>query len=72
MDAYRDVPQDPQQDVEFDKAFELLLQLVDLRKADEMMPLGPAAVYTASVVLWLFVFQRLQTTPRWKWLLSIW
>ena len=61
MDAYRDVPQDPQQDVEFKPStFELLLQLVDLRKADEMMPLGPAAVYTASVVLWLLVFQRLQ------------
>ena len=59
MDALRDVPVNVERDVEFDKAFELLLKLVDLRQADEIMPLGPAAIYTASVVLWLLVYQRL-------------
>lgn len=60
MDAFHDVPADADQDAEFDRAFELLLKLVDLRRADEIMPLGPAAVYTASVVLWLLVYQRLK------------
>jgi hypothetical protein len=59
MDALCDVPVNPERDAEFDKAFELLLKLVDLRRADEIMPLGPGAVYTASVVLWLLVYQRL-------------
>lgn len=49
----------PERDAEFDRALELLLKLVDLRQADEIMPLGPGAVYTASVVLWLRVDQRL-------------
>jgi hypothetical protein len=45
--------------VDFDHAVKLLLELVDLRRADVLMPLGPAAIYTASVVLWLLVYQRL-------------
>lgn len=60
MDAFSDVPVDAGCEAEFDRAFELLLKLVDLRRADEMMPLGPGAVYTASVVLWLLVYQRLK------------
>ena len=48
MDAFSDVPVDAVCEAEFDRAFELLLKLVDLRRADEMMPLGPGAVYTAS------------------------
>lgn len=60
MDALDDVPVDAERDAEFDKAFELLLKLVDLRRADEIMPLGPGAVDTASVVLWLLVYQRLK------------
>lgn len=59
MDGLGDVPVDEKRDSEFDQAFELLLKLVDLRRADEIMPLGPGAVYTASVVLWLLVYQRL-------------
>ena len=55
MDAFSDVPVDAGCEAEFDRAFELLLKLVDLRRADEMMPLGSGAVYTASVVLWLLV-----------------
>ena len=58
MDAYSDVPVDVLGDAEFDASFELLPQLVNLRRADELMPLGPNAVYTASAVLWLLVYQR--------------
>jgi hypothetical protein len=65
--AFDDVPTDPIQDSEFDQAFELLLKLVDLRRADELMPLGPGAIYTASVVLWLLVYQRLnRNCPLWE------
>ena len=53
MNVYSDVPVDVLRDAEFDAAFGLLSELVDLRRADEMMPLGPNAVYTASAVLWL-------------------
>ena len=59
MDAFPDVPADAVLDAEFDQAFELLLKLVDLRKADELQPFGPSAVYVTSVVLWLLVCQRL-------------
>lgn len=59
MDAYSDVPVDVLGDDEFDAAYGLLPGLVDLRRADELMPLGPNAVYTASVVLWLLVYQRM-------------
>ena len=38
MDALVDVPVDSERDTEFDRAFELLLKLVDLRRADEIMP----------------------------------
>lgn len=59
MDMYSDVPVKVLGDAEFEAAFGLLPRLVDLRRADEMMPLGPGAVYTASVVLWLLVYQRM-------------
>lgn len=59
MVAIRSVPISPLLDTEFDKAFEILRDLVDLSEADQRMPLGPAAVYTASVVLWMLVYQRL-------------
>ena len=59
MDAYSDVPVDVLGDAEFDASFELLPQLVNLRRADELMPLVPNAVYTASAVLWLLVYQRM-------------
>ena len=54
-----EVPLDPLLDVEFDKAFGLMTELVDLRLADKLQPLGPAAVYTTSVVLWMLVYQRM-------------
>ena len=59
MDAYSDVPVNAEWDADFDRAFPLLSQLVDLRTADQLQPLGPAAVYTTSVVLWLLVYQRM-------------
>lgn len=49
----------PEDTAEFDQAFDLLNTLIDLRLADQKAPLGPAAVYTTSVVLWLLVYQRL-------------
>ena len=59
MKSTHEVPLDPVLDAEFDKAFELMTKLVDLRLADKMQPLGPAAVYTTSVVLWMLVYQRM-------------
>lgn len=59
MVSPRKVPSDPFLDSEFDNAFALLTDLVDLRQADEILPIGSAAVYTTSVVLWLLVYQRM-------------
>lgn len=44
---------------EFNVAFELLRQWVDIEEADKLEELGNAAVYTTSVVVWLMLFQRL-------------
>jgi hypothetical protein len=41
------------------ESFELMNSLVDLSEADELQPLGPGTIYTASVVLWLLIYQRL-------------
>lgn len=46
---------------EFDSAFELLSELVDLREADIYNPMRANAVFTSSVVLWMLVYQRLKT-----------
>ena len=59
MVASKAVAVSPKQAAEFDQAFELLNMLVDLRLADELLPLGRGAIYTTSVVLWLLVYQRL-------------
>ena len=53
------VPIDAKRDAEFDRAFEVLSKLVDLRKADRLHPVGDNAVYTTSVVLWMLVYQRM-------------
>ena len=53
------VPIDPQQDAEFDRAFELLRELVDWSAADRKFPVHGNAVYTTSVVLWMLVSQRM-------------
>ena len=44
---------------DFNAAFELLQQSMDIEQSDEIQPLGNAAVYKTSVVLWLMLFQRL-------------
>lgn len=49
-----------QREREFDSAFEQLAELVDLSEADEILPSSPQTVYTASVVLWLLIVQRLK------------
>ena len=43
----------------FNSAFELLKEWMDIEEADDFQPLGNAAVYKTSVVLWLMLFQRL-------------
>ena len=53
------VPIDPQQDEEFDRALELLRELVDWSAADREFPLRGNAVYLTSVVLWMLVSQRM-------------
>src|SRR5690606_2577922 len=54
------VKQSPEQILEFDRAFEQLKDLVDLRQADQLHPRRPNAIYTACVVLWMLIFQRLK------------
>lgn len=54
-----EVPIDAQRDAQFDKAFEFLSRIVDLRVADQLHPVGDNAVYTTSVVLWMLVYQRM-------------
>lgn len=43
----------------FNAAFELLKQWINVEESDSIQPLGNAAVYKTSVVLWLMLFQRL-------------
>ena len=43
----------------FDAAFELLTTLVDLEEVNELYPSGASSIYTACVVLWMLVHQRL-------------
>ncbi len=53
------VPIVPQQDAEFDRALELLRELVDWSAADREFPVRGNAVYSTSVVLWMLVSQRM-------------
>ena len=53
------VPIDPRQDAEFDRAFDLLRELVDWSAADREFPLRGNAIYITSVVLWMLVSQRM-------------
>ena len=48
------------QQSEFDRAFEHLHRLVDLREANDLFDKRSHTVYTASVVLWMVVHQRLR------------
>ena len=51
-----DDAKDPNQ---FNAAFELLQQWLNIEESDEIQPLGNATVYKTSVVIWLMLFQRL-------------
>ena len=59
MATQNQVPSDPRLDVEFDRAFELLRQIVDFDQVDQMHPVRSNAVYTTSLVLWMLVYQRM-------------
>lgn len=48
------------EEADFDRAFELLRSLVDLEEADQLFEQRAHTVYTASVVLWMLVYQRLK------------
>ena len=52
-----DVSSDPARDLELAAAFDSLEGLIDWPRIDEIMPLGSATVYTASITLWLLVYQ---------------
>lgn len=54
-----DFPVDPSRDAEFDRAFDLLRDLVDWSVADQRFPVRGNAVYTTGVVLWMLVSQRM-------------
>ena len=53
------VESDPERDAQFDKAYEFLTTIVDMREADRLHPVRENAVYTSSVVLWMLVYQRM-------------
>ena len=54
----------------FNSAFELLKEWMDIEEADDFQPLGNAAVYKTSVVLWLMLFNASTQTLALKKLLS--
>ena len=51
----------PRLDAEFDRSFEQLTELVDLSAVDDFHPTRSNAVYTTSVVLWMLVYQRMNS-----------
>jgi len=50
---------DGRDQAQFNAAFEMLKQWMDIEESDKLQPLGNATVYKTSVVLWLMLFQRL-------------
>ena len=52
---------DPKLSTAFDHAFDQLTQLVEMSGADEFHPTRANAVYTTSVVLWMLVYQRMNS-----------
>ena len=53
-------------DAEFDRAFELLRDLVDGSVADQQFPTRGNAVDTTGVVLWMRVSQRMAPERSWE------
>lgn len=45
---------------EFERALRQFRALLDAERIDALQPLGPGAVYTALVTVWMLVYQRLQ------------
>ena len=60
MDVKPEIEFTELQEIEFDKSFDLLSELVDLSEANEMAPRRGNAVFTACVVLWMLIYQRLK------------
>lgn len=60
VDVKPQIPITPEQEAEFDQAFELLRELVDMSEADVYNPMRANAIFTSSVVLWMLVYQRLK------------
>ena len=50
---------DPVRALEFDQAFAMLRTLVDFDEVERCHPSRSNAVYTTSVVLWMWVYKRL-------------
>lgn len=61
MAAKNSVPSDLVRDAEFDRAFEMLHGLVDWSELDRLYPRRENAVYSTSIVLWMLVFQRMNS-----------
>lgn len=59
MDEPRTVASSAREEREFKKALEQFRGLLLRSEIDEMQPLGPAAVYTSLMTVWLLVYQRL-------------
>jgi hypothetical protein len=59
MAAQSPLPADARLDLEFDRAFEQLRQLVDFDQVDDMFPVAAHGVYTTPLVLWMLVYQRM-------------
>ncbi|MBL4883738.1 MAG: hypothetical protein JKY95_04255 [Planctomycetaceae bacterium] len=56
MAVKHNIPFNKKLDLEFDEAFNLLNEFVDLKQAGQRHPLRSNAVYTTSVVLWMLVY----------------
>jgi len=61
MAAKKSVAVDPIRDAEFDRAFEMLHGLVDWSELDRLYPMRENAVYSTSIVLWMLVYQRMNS-----------
>lgn len=51
----------PEKQAEFNAAFDLFCELVDMLELNEIEPSSPQAVFTAAVVTWMLLYQRLDT-----------
>ena len=62
MNAVMDVADDPRLRAEFHAAFARLYGLIDWETIDDLMPMNRGGVYTAGVVCWLLVYQRMHAS----------